>query len=257
MNIIQIPAFIDNYLWLLYENNSESAVAIDPGDSKPILRALESNNLILTDILITHHHNDHIGGIPELKKIFPKVNIYGPDDTRIPTNIVVNDEDVIKLSSLNEEFSIIDVKGHTNSHIAYYFDKRLFCGDTLFSCGCGRLFEGTYEDMHRALTKIKNLPKETMVYCAHEYTLDNIGFAKILDPNNLELLYREKEVTSILKDGGYSVPSLLDNELKINPFLRFDNKDIIKATQKHFNIKINNEAEVFKYIREWKDNEYD
>ena len=218
---------------------------------------MESNNLILTDILITHHHNDHIGGIPELKKIFPKVNIYGPDDTRIPTNIVVKDEDVIKLSSLNEEFSIIDVKGHTNSHIAYYFDKRLFCGDTLFSCGCGRLFEGTYEDMHRALTKIKNLPKETMVYCAHEYTLDNIGFAKILDPNNLELLYREKEVTSILKDGGYSVPSLLDNELKINPFLRFDNKDIIKATQKHFNIKINNEAEVFKYIREWKDNEYD
>ena len=128
---------------------------------------MESNNLILTDILITHHHNDHIGGIPELKKIFPKVNIYGPDDTRIPTNIVVKDEDVIKLSYLNEEFSIIDVKGHTNSHIAYYFDKRLFCGDTLFSCGCGRLFEGTYEDLHRALTKIKNLPKETMVYCAH------------------------------------------------------------------------------------------
>ena len=165
--------------------------------------------------------------------------------------------DIIKLDSLYEEFRVLDVRGHTNSHIAYYFDKKLFCGDTLFSCGCGRLFEGTHNDMHRALTKINNLPKETMIYCAHEYTLDNIGFAKILDPENLELLNREREVKSILKKGEYTVPSLLANELKINPFLRFDNKNIINSVQKHFNIKISNEAEIFKYTREWKDNEYD
>ena len=118
------------------------------------------NNLELTDILITHHHNDHIGGISNLKNVFPKVNIFGPLDSRIPTNNIVKGEDIIKLDSLNEEFRVLDVRGHTNSHIAYYFDKKLFCGDTLFSCGCGRLFEGTYEDMHKALTKIKNLPKK-------------------------------------------------------------------------------------------------
>jgi len=151
----------------------------------------------------------------------------------------------------------MDVRGHTNSHIAYYFKNKIFCGDTLFSCGCGRLFEGSYSDMHKALTKIKNLPKETMVYCAHEYTLDNIGFAKIVDPNNPDLLLREKEVKKLLDRGEYSVPSILENELKINPFLRFDKLDIKNSVQNHFNKKITNEAEIFKYTREWKDTEYD
>ena len=257
MNILQIPAFSDNYFWILYENNNKSAVEVDPGDHIPVINALQDNNLILSDILITHHHNDHIGGISELKKCFPNVNIYGPSDDRIPANIFLEDQQVVKLNSLNEEFKVIDVKGHTNSHIAYYFDKKLFCGDTLFSCGCGRLFEGSYTDMHKALTKIRKLPKETMIYCAHEYTLDNIGFAKLIDPENVYLLKREEEVKNILKNGGYSIPSLLENELQINPFLRFDNPDIINAVQKHFNIKINNEVEVFKYTRDWKDNEYD
>jgi hydroxyacylglutathione hydrolase len=257
MNIIQIPAFTDNYFWLMFEDNKKSAVVVDPGDHAPVIKSLKDNNLELTDILITHHHNDHIGGVPELKKVFPKVNIFGPLDSRIPADNIVKDEDIIKLDSLYEEFRVLDVRGHTNSHISYYFYKKLFCGDTLFSCGCGRLFEGTHNDMHRALTKIKNLPKETMIYCAHEYTLDNIGFAKILDPENLELLNREREVKSILKKGEYTVPSLLANELKINPFLRFDNKNIINSVQKHFNIKTSNEAEIFKYTREWKDNEYD
>ena len=211
----------------------------------------------LSDILITHHHNDHIGGISELKKCFPNVNIYGPSDDRIPANIFLEDQQAVKLNSLNEEFKVIDVKGHTNSHIAYYFDKKLFCGDTLFSCGCGRLFEGTHEDMHKALTKIKNLPKETLIYCAHEYTLDNIGFAKIIDPKNLDLLEREKEVKDLLKNGFYTIPSALENELKVNPFLRFDEKDIKNSVQNHFNKKISSDAQVFKYTREWKDNEYD
>ena len=165
MNIIQIPAFTDNYFWLMFEDNNKSAVVVDPGDSAPVIKSLKDNNLELTDILITHHHNDHIGGVSELKKVFPKVSIFGPADPRIPADNIVKDEDVIKLDSLNEEFRVLDVRGHTNSHIAYYFDKKLFCGDTLFSCGCGRLFEGTHEDMHKALTKIKNLPKETLIYC--------------------------------------------------------------------------------------------
>lgn len=257
MKILQIPAFTDNYFWLLHEENDRRAVIIDPGDSVPVIKKLNDHNLELTDILITHHHDDHIGGVSELLKIFPDINIYGPSDPRIPVNHVLKEDDVIKLNSLNEEFSVIDVKGHTISHIAYYFDKKLFCGDTLFSCGCGRLFEGTYVDMHKAMQKIKKLPKETLVYCAHEYTLDNIGFAKLLEPNNLDLLKREKEVIEILNKGKYSVPSILENEIKINPFLRFDQKEIIDAVQKHFNIKTYDEAEIFKYTREWKDHEYD
>ncbi|MDC3386148.1 hydroxyacylglutathione hydrolase [Gammaproteobacteria bacterium] len=257
MNIIQIPAFTDNYFWLMFEDNNKSAVVVDPGDSAPVIKSLKDNNLELTDILITHHHNDHIGGVSELKKVFPRVNIFGPADPRIPADNIVKDEDVIKLDSLNEEFRVLDVRGHTNSHIAYYFDKKLFCGDTLFSCGCGRLFEGTHEDMHKALTKIKNLPKETLIYCAHEYTLDNIGFAKIIDPKNLDLLEREKEVKDLLKNGFYTIPSALENELKVNPFLRFDEKDIKNSVQNHFNKKISSDAQVFKYTREWKDNEYD
>ena len=257
MNIIQIPAFTDNYFWLIHENNHHHSVVVDPGDSKPVLEVLNKNNLILTDILITHHHADHIGGINELKKIYPSVNIYGPADKRIPATIIVKDDDIVKLNSLNEEFQVIDVRGHTNSHISYYFKNKIFCGDTLFSCGCGRLFEGSYIDMHKALTKIKNLPKETMEYCAHEYTLDNIGFAKIVDPNNKDLLLREKEVKKLLDKGEYSVPSILENELKINPFLRFDKSDIKDSVQNHFNKKITSEAEIFKYTREWKDTEYD
>ena len=134
MNIIQIPAFTDNYFWLMFEDNKKSAVVVDPGDHAPVIKSLKDNNLELTDILITHHHNDHIGGVPELKKVFPKVNIFGPLDSRIPADNIVKDEDIIKLDSLHEEFRVLDVRGHTNSHIAYYFDKKLFCGDTLFSC---------------------------------------------------------------------------------------------------------------------------
>ena len=257
MNIIQIPAFSDNYLWLLHESHQRHAVVVDPGDHTPILKALDENNLDLKDILITHHHNDHIGGILELKKIFPDVNIYGPSDKRIPANIIVNDGENVKLNSLHESFKVIDVKGHTNSHVAYYFKNKLFCGDTLFSCGCGRLFEGSYIDMHKALSRIKQLPKETMIYCAHEYTLDNIGFAKLVDPNNADLISMEKKVKKIIDKGGYSIPSKLESELKINPFLRFDIPNIKQAVQNHFNIEIKSEAEILKYIREWKDKEYD
>ena len=257
MNIIQIPAFTDNYIWLIHENNNKHSVVVDPGDCGPVLRALDENNLILSDILLTHHHPDHIGGVNELKKLYPSANIYGPADKRIPATIIVKDDDIVKLNSLNEEFQVIDVRGHTNSHIAYYFKNKIFCGDTLFSCGCGRLFEGTYNDMHKALTKIKNLPKETMVYCAHEYTLDNIGFAKLLEPNNIHLLEREKEVKKLLKKGLYSVPSKLENELKINPFLRFDDSIIRASVQNHFKKEVCSELEVFQHTRDWKDNEYD
>lgn len=257
MKILQIPAFSDNYFWLLHENNSKYAVAVDPGDYSPIIKSLEENNLELSDILVTHHHNDHIGGILELKKKFPNINIYGPSDSRIPTTITVKDKDLIKLDSLKETFEVLNVKGHTNSHIAYYFKNKFFCGDTLFSCGCGRIFEGTYIDMHKAMAKIKKLPKETLIYCAHEYTLNNIGFAKLVDPYNLDLILRENQVKKLLSKNLFSVPSVLKNELKTNPFLRYDNVNIKNSIESHFNISLESEVEVFKYTRLWKDQEYD
>jgi hydroxyacylglutathione hydrolase len=257
MNIIQIPAFKDNYIWILHELNSKHAVVVDPGESEQVIKYLNDNNLVLSDILITHHHYDHMGGVEKLKQAYPLVNIYGPRDPRIPLTVIVKNNENIKLDSLSESFEVLDVKGHTSSHIAYYFKNKLFCGDTLFSCGCGRLFEGTYDDMHKSLSKIKSLPSETMIYCAHEYTLDNIGFAKIIDPNNLDLLAREEEVKKLLKRGYPSIPSKLENELAINPFLRFDNPIIKISVQNHFKKEMCSELEVFQHTRDWKDNEYD
>jgi len=257
MNIIQIPAFTDNYIWILHELNSNHAVVVDPGESEQVIKYLDDNNLVLSDILITHHHYDHMGGVEKLKQVYPLVNIYGPKDPRIPLTVIVKNNEHIKLDSLNESFEVLDVKGHTRSHIAYYFKNKLFCGDTLFSCGCGRLFEGTYDDMHKALSKIKSLPSETMIYCAHEYTLDNIGFAKIIDPSNSDLLVREEEVKKLLKSGCPSIPSKLENELAVNPFLRFDNSIIKISVQNHFKKEMFSELEVFQHTRDWKDNEYD
>jgi len=257
MNIIQIPAFTDNYIWILHELNSNHAVVVDPGESEQVIKYLDDSNLVLSDILITHHHYDHMGGVEKLKQVYPLVNIYGPKDPRIPLTVIVKNNEHIKLDSLNESFEVLDVKGHTRSHIAYYFKNKLFCGDTLFSCGCGRLFEGTYDDMHKALSKIKSLPSETMIYCAHEYTLDNIGFAKIIDPSNSDLLVREEEVKKLLKSGCPSIPSKLENELAVNPFLRFDNSIIKISVQNHFKKEMFSELEVFQHTRDWKDNEYD
>ena len=156
MNITRIPAFTDNYFWLISNNNNHFATIVDPCDSKPVLNTLQNEHLILESILVTHHHNDHIGGINDLKKVFPKCIVYGPDDKRIPTDICVNDNEELNLENIGAKFRVIEVPGHTSSHIAYYFDKKLFCGDTLFSCGCGRLFEGTPEQMHDSLEKIQN-----------------------------------------------------------------------------------------------------
>ena len=257
MNITRIPAFTDNYFWLLSSENNHFATIVDPGDSKPVLDTLKNEHLILESILVTHHHNDHIGGISDLKKVFPKCIVYGPDDKRIPTDICVNDNEELNLENIGAKFRVIEVPGHTSSHIAYYFDKKLFCGDTLFSCGCGRLFEGTPEQMHDSLEKIQNLPDDTLVYCAHEYTLDNIGFAKIVDPLNDLLIEKEKKVIELRDQNIPTVPSILKEEKLINPFLRYKDKVIMESVANHYKKEISNSIEVFHHTRMWKDTEYD
>ena len=185
-----IPAFTDNYLWLLIGDREDAAI-VDPGDAAPVLATLDSLRLRCTAILITHHHSDHIGGVTKLLGCFPEACVYAPVDARIShVTQRVAEGDRVSLPFLPAQFKVFEVPGHTSSHIAYYTEdsgNKLFCGDTIFACGCGRLFEGTGEQMHASLSKLRNLPSDTEIYCAHEYTLDNIAFAKWVEPDNRAL----------------------------------------------------------------------
>ncbi len=259
-----IPAFADNYLWLLTGDGDNHAAIVDPGDAVPVLEVLQKNALELSAILITHHHADHIGGVERLMEHYPAVQVYGPEDPRIPmVRHVVHEQSRFTLDFLQASFEVMEVPGHTATHIAYYVDAsnfvvpRLFCGDTVFACGCGRLFEGTPLQMHASLSKVKTLPPITEIYCAHEYTLDNIEFAKWVEPDNANLSAREQEAKALRKAKKYTVPSQLAYECETNPFLRFDQPDVIKAAERYAGRALNTEAEVFGAVRHWKDTEFD
>ena len=215
MSIFHIPAYTDNYIWVLQSGNNISI--IDPGEAKPVLEVIKKQDLNLVDILLTHHHFDHVGGTTELKKIMSG-KVYGPNGNIEGVDINVSEEDEVK--TLNYTFKILHTPGHTLDHISYidYGNKVLFCGDTLFSAGCGRIFEGTFNQMHESIQKINKLDENTYVYCAHEYTLSNLEFvsAQMNDEfiNNYAIELKQK-----LTDGGISVPTKLSLERKINPFL--------------------------------------
>ena len=223
--IIGIRVLRDNVIWLW--KNSNSAVVIDPALSQPVVEYLKANNLNLEAILQTHHHSDHIGGTKELIKEWPNVKVIASvkEKDRIPfQNLSVRDGDKIRL--LDNEVQIIEVMGHTKSHIAFYFNNNfpvLFIGDTLFSAGCGRVFEGTYKQMYNSLKKIKLLPKNTLIYCAHEYTKSNLLWAIDLEPENQNIKNKLKEVEKKLSLNELTIPFLLDEEMKINLFLRAKN----------------------------------
>ena len=259
-----IPAFADNYLWLLTSDENNHALIVDPGDAVAVLGVLQKNALELSAILITHHHADHIGGVKQLMEHYPEAQIYGPEDARIPmVQYIVREKSCLTFDFLQASFEVIEVPGHTATHIAYFADAsdsvvpRLFCGDTVFACGCGRLFEGTPLQMHASLSKIKALPPTAEIYCAHEYTLDNIAFAKWVEPDNTSLLAREQEAKALRKVGKYTVPSQLAYECQTNPFLRFDQPDVIKAAEHYAGQALSTEAEVFGAVRHWKDTEFD
>ncbi len=250
ITIKQIPVLSDNYIWLI--NTSEKFTAVvDPAISDPVLNELKENNWNLTHIFNTHHHSDHTGANLELKKI-TNCKIIGPmaDSERIPgIDVCYQDKDEFNFG--NEIVSIMDVPGHTKGHIAFYFNKSraLFCGDTLFALGCGRVFEGTMEQMWNSLAKIKNLPKQTKVYCAHEYTLANGNFALTIEPDNNKLKARMNEVISKREKGISTIPSTLLDEIETNPFLRPDSKEI----QKNLSLVGKSHLEIFTKIRLLKD----
>ncbi len=251
ISIKQIPVLNDNYIWLVNLSEKFTAV-VDPAISEPVISELKKNNWQLTHIFNTHHHSDHTGANLELKKIF-NCKIIGPkaDYKRIPgIDILLKDQDEFEFG--NEKVRVIDVPGHTRGHIAFYFptSEVLFCGDTLFALGCGRVFEGTMEQMWNSLTKIALLPKKTKIYCAHEYTLANGNFALTIEPNNEKLKFRMKKVIEKRKKGISTVPFTLAEELDTNPFLRPDSKEI----QKNLSLVGSPLVDIFAETRNLKDN---
>ena len=218
VTIIAIPAFADNYIWLLH--NGQNAVVVDPGDATPVIKMLEELNLELTTILITHHHSDHVDGVAELLEYKP-ARVYAPHYENFNfehTKLVDGDE--ITLPEIAQSFRVMWLPGHTLGQIAYVNDDYLLCGDTLFGAGCGRLFEGTPAQMLHSLQRLKLLNPSTKVFCAHEYTAKNIEFALSLEPNNEDLM-RRQQLTQVLRTQNLpSLPSTIDLELKTNPFFR-------------------------------------
>ena len=251
LRIQALPAFKDNYLWLIIHPDIPEALVVDPGDSKPVLDALNSQGLSLAGILITHKHHDHIGGIQELLEKFKVPVFAGPIE-----NIPRMTHPVLEKKSIHikhwPSIKVIEVPGHTLGHVAYLMGSYLFCGDTLFGAGCGRLFEGTPAQMVESLNKIKSLPEDTLIYCAHEYTLKNLSFAEFLEPENIKIKSRIREAEDLIAQGKPSVPFSLKIEKETNPFLRCDQKTIKEAVEQKCGQRCETEIEIFRYLREWR-----
>ena len=253
-DVIRIPAFKDNYIWLL--RKGASAVVVDPGDARPVLDLLEREGLTLTSILITHHHADHQGGVARLLENYA-APVFGPAAESITaiTRPLFGGE-TIRLESLDLELQVLAVPGHTLGHLAYFGSGCLFCGDTLFTGGCGRLFEGTPAQMHDSLTRLAALPEQTAVFCAHEYTETNLRFALTVEPRNRRLRERVDEVAVARAKGWATVPSTLALERATNPFLRCQEAEVVATARSR--AALNNQAfsgdplAVFSVLREWR-----
>jgi len=250
--ILPLPAFRDNYIWVI--RNQRHAVVVDPGDAAPALDYLRAENLTLAAILNTHHHADHVGGNAGLLREFA-VPVYGPRNEVIANvSNPVGEGDTVSVPEIALQFSVLDIPGHTLGHVAYYGANALFCGDTLFACGCGRLFEGTAAQMHASLQKLGALPGDTAVYCGHEYTLANIEFAIQADGGNAALQARKTAARQLRDRGLPTLPSSIALENATNPFLRCAAPGIVRTTEKHVGQPLPDPVSVFAALREWKNN---
>ncbi len=258
LEISLIPAFDDNYLWLLEREGYDGCAIVDPGDANPAIEAIERKGLRLDAILITHKHADHIGGVQKLKSLWPNAVVHGPQDEPIgELEVRLGEGGHVHLDGLGLDLDVLDVPGHTEGHIAYYGHGSLFCGDTLFAGGCGRVFSGTHAQLSRSLQKIASLPGDTLAYCAHEYTMANLGFAKWVEPDNAALLQRHASDAARRERDEPTVPSSIAIELATNPFMRTDNETVIHAAEKWSGKSLPDRDAVFHAVRDWKDRDYD
>lgn len=249
MPILPIPAFTDNYIWAILNMEMGVFDCVDPGDAEPVIKFAQAHQLTLRSILLTHHHHDHIGGVSQLINLFPACAVYGPNDPRIPCithHVKVHETLVIDHYS----FRILFNPGHTSSHISYYEPLQgwLFCGDTLFSAGCGRVFDGTLHELYQSMQLFKSLPLTTKIFCAHEYTIQNLRFAQTVEPKNQ---FIQNHLHQLQQTSGCTLPSLLDMELLINPFLRTESPEVQSYAHQH-GAASNDSLEIFRVLREQK-----
>jgi hydroxyacylglutathione hydrolase len=252
MDLIALPAFADNLIWMLHDD--VDAIVVDPGAASPVKNALRQRGLRLAAILVTHHHPDHVGGLAELQPLL-QGPIYGPAHETLPVPAHQMSHGMA-FDLLGLHVDVLDVPGHTAGHIAYVAGQAghapwLFCGDTLFSAGCGRLFEGTPAQMQQSLSRLAALPGDTRVCCAHEYTLSNLRFARTVEPNNPVLAEYEARCKALRAEGAWTLPSTIATERAVNPFLRVREPDVVASAQAH-GATSTDPVDVLAALREWK-----
>lgn len=255
MEITPVPAFRDNYIWVIHGRVGADhlAVVVDPGEPEAILSWLESQGVTPVAALVTHHHSDHTGALPALAARWP-MPVFGPAREAIPgVTQAVGEGDRVDIPRLGLAFSVMETPGHTRGHVCYLGHGCLFSGDTLFSCGCGRLFEGSAAEMHASLQRLARLPPDTLVYCAHEYTLPNIAFAMEVEEDNPDLAARHEEARRLRKSGLATLPVCMGRELATNPFLRCHVPGVRVAIAQHEGMPANTDEEAFACLRRWKD----
>jgi hydroxyacylglutathione hydrolase len=249
-----VPTLKDNYVWLIRAVDSDHVIVIDPGEAKPVIDALQQQNLVPIAILITHHHYDHVDGIKPFLSHYD-VPVYGPANELIPAMThPLSATDSLSIHPAFPDCRVIAIPGHTPGHIAYLFSDSLFCGDTLFAAGCGRVLGGTHAQLFASLNTLSTLPLDTKIYCAHEYTVANLQFACTVEPDNIDMQQRLQETTQYREQGRITLPSTLNLELSTNPFLRCQQASVIQRVEQQVSHELVDELAVFTALRQWKDN---